>query len=952
MKSLRSLRARADRLLVRVLPDAPHPPGRPLPHPIRVGALLFVCLLAGYLFSFNVDQPAYNGDWYIRYQVTCAIVEHNSFAIQPYRADARSGLGVGYLRYAQYTLGQTTAMIPLYLLGRALAGLRHTNCASDIAPPIVFLTCKALGPLLGALLGVLFFATARLLRSPPRRALALTICFAFGTALWPDVLSNLEHTMESLFLLAAVYAALRYTRLPSPQAQTRPGRLWLLVMGLSSGLVFVTRVAGIIAPPIFALYLFLLHRRRSGTARGALQRDLAIYIAGVAPSIILNAAYNLLRFGSPLRAEPHADATFGVIPLSSLPELLLSPGKGLIWYTPAVLLLLLAARRFWRRAPEAALLFGIICAVYLLFYSSVTYWHGDPAWGPRYLYATLPYLILPLDSVLASFRAYRPRVRGIIIAVLALSFLVQLTAVSVSYWRQFHYIQAAHHDQVTQHVWGYDQNYWWVPSQSPIIYSFAGAVDIMHTYVSHRPLLSYPTSERYSVAQDRCDFHPYGRTSVCLTDYDDLRYRANFNTFSLWWLHTYPWWDKGTVVALATILGSLWLGGLVALAMSFRRLERGAARLRTRMSSVRRRASRSTRPDASLTPLSVSAMLAVALFGGMLGVAGASAPARATPFLHVLPMNAVVRDNGWAYRVLRVMELPTSASTESLRYAVVVLQVRNLMAKPADFKPRWFALTDPKGDNWLLARVTRAVSALQAFRLAWSRIRGHMVVERVLIYIVPSLARQLMLLGPGLSLFHLIVTEGPQGQARPTAPASHPHRSPPRHASRAHQHASHAHQHRAHAQPARRGTPAQPPSQYAVTVRDGLRLRGGAGTSTPIVRLLAVGTVLRVVATRGTWLAVVTSDGTHGYVFGPYTSLLQSVTPGEGAVIAPEPATVLVAADGLNLRDRPDLHGGVLAVEPRGTALVLRAYTRHWAFVELIDGSRGWVWRQLTQRAP
>ena len=128
--------------------------------PWLLAPLLFLCILSGYLLSFNVDKPTHNADWFIRYQVACSIVERNAFYIRPYRDDGRTGPGMGGHKYAQYTLGQTTALIPLYVLGRKLAGLAHTDCDSAVAPPIVFLTAKLLGPLLGALLCTLFFATA------------------------------------------------------------------------------------------------------------------------------------------------------------------------------------------------------------------------------------------------------------------------------------------------------------------------------------------------------------------------------------------------------------------------------------------------------------------------------------------------------------------------------------------------------------------------------------------------------------------------------------------------------------------------------------------------------------------------------------------------------------------------------------------------------------------------
>src|SRR5581483_9617558 len=156
-----------DRAMARVVPAAPYPTARPRRRPLLVGIVLFVCVLSGYLLSFNVDQAAHNGDWFLRYQVACSIVERDSFAIRPYQQDARSGPGQDHQIYTEYTLGQSVALVPLYMLGRALAGRAHTDCDAPVAVPIVLLTCKLLDPILGALLCVLFYATARLLRYSP-----------------------------------------------------------------------------------------------------------------------------------------------------------------------------------------------------------------------------------------------------------------------------------------------------------------------------------------------------------------------------------------------------------------------------------------------------------------------------------------------------------------------------------------------------------------------------------------------------------------------------------------------------------------------------------------------------------------------------------------------------------------------------------------------------------------
>jgi len=727
--------------------------------PWLVGPLLFLCVLSGYLLSYNVDKPTHNADWYLRYTVTCAIVEQNTFAIHPYREDGRTGLGMGGRMYAQYTLGQSTAMIPLYLLGRRLAGLAHTDCAAKVAPPIVLLTCKLLDPILGALLAVLFYAMARLLAYPRRAALALTALLAFGTSLWPDALSNEEHTMESLFLLSAAYAALRYTKLKVESRRSKVGRLWLVAMGLAAGLVFVTRVAGVIALPIFALYLVLLHmhegegRRAKGERRVAgrgeakapplyrplrgnrrftvvlrpspfalrpLGRDLLFFAVGALPSILVNAVYDAIRFGSPLATNPPSkpDQTLGYPPWLGLPNLLLSPGKGLLWYTPALLLLALAIGPFRRRFPAPTLLFAIICGGYLLFYSNVNYWHGDPAWGPRYLYATLPYLILPLGEVFGRWRGYgRPR-RAVLVGVLALSFLVQFSAVTVSYWRHWHYIYGYHYDQVEDHPWGSNLNYWWSPEQSPILISLQGVADITQKYVAHAPLLDHPASQKLSDPREPGYYRVYGQAVIDLTDLDKLRYMTNWNTFTPWWLHVYPWWNLSTVIRLALALVALFLaaGGLLLAILA--RADRGtrapllardgyeateghngaagnghasaggvllaemrvgpeqgpaaipvgesagerrtlAVAARPELQIAAQQDGRQTHGAASLRPLGAATLVAALLYGGIVNVAALRAP-RVTPSLvSTVGMDATVRDGAWAYRVLGVASVPT-----------------------------------------------------------------------------------------------------------------------------------------------------------------------------------------------------------------------------------------------------------------------------------------------------
>ena len=799
-------------------PSASRPLAARLARPWLVGPLLFICILAGYLLSYNVDKPTHNADWYIRYQVACSIVERNAFYIRPYHNDQRTGPGLNGDKYSQYTLGQTTAMIPLYLLGRALGGVAHTNCDTTIAPMIVFLTVKMLDPILGALLCVLFFATARLLRYPPRAALMLTLLLAFGTALWPDVLSNLEHTEESLFLLVAAYAALRYT------LAQRKSQLWALVMGLAAGLVFVTRVAGMIAIPIFALYLVILHRRlRPEGWRRPLARDLGIYALGMAPSILINALFDLLRFGSPFKTGPYPDQSFGYPPWLGIPNLLVSPGKGLFWYVPALFLLAFVARPFWRRFPLPTILFGLIAGIYVVFYGNVNYWHGDPAWGPRYLYAVLPYLILPLGLLPERWKDYRRPMRGLIVGVLAASFLVQLSAVSVSYWRFQYTLYGYHYDQVENHGWGQNLNYFWIPQQSPLVVSLTGLAEVTQNYVAHTPLLQHAADLRLSNPYETCIFQVYGQASLCVTDLEQLRHVANWNTFTMWWAHSFPWWSADTVKRLALVVLAIFLlsgGALLALLTLADRHGResadgyreghdtvtiagsngnghghgngsghvgpldlaalpvlqpahpsratitvGPATLVAEAPAVPRvevrLSEQGSRPITGLAPLGAAALLAGLIYLGIMDVAALNAPRVAAPLVRSVALNTAIHEGSWVYSATGMTSVTTlpgtlTAPVPGHHYVIVRLRLQNLLSRPHNMRPEYFDLTDVAGlaYPWMLG-LNGPAAQLYHLTPFGVNVPAHSTVTSLLVFLVRDDARHLALLGPGIALTHL-----------------------------------------------------------------------------------------------------------------------------------------------------------------------------------------------------
>jgi hypothetical protein len=104
--------------------------------------------------------------------------------------------------------------------------------------------------------------------------------------------------------------------------------------------------------------------------------------------------YNVARFGSPFDTG-YRTAAWDVPPWVGLLGLLLSPGKGLLWYCPPVALGLVGFVPLMRRRPRATFLLGSVAILYLLVHSVYNHWHGSGAWGPRLILLIVPLLLLP-----------------------------------------------------------------------------------------------------------------------------------------------------------------------------------------------------------------------------------------------------------------------------------------------------------------------------------------------------------------------------------------------------------------------------------------------------------------------------------------------------------------------------------------------------------------------------
>lgn len=497
-----------------------------------VGAM-FIFFFAAYAFTASGDIFS-TGDTTIRIEVAENIIGRASVQLHGWTLqfpnhmkreylDPRLDRGLGGLTYSTYLLGQPLAIVPFDYFGQQIA--IHERW--PYGPTVIWFD-HLVGPLFGALEVVVFFLFAVRLGFGKPRALLLTLVFAFATSVWPDEQSVLEHTEVAFFILLGMYFAFRYR-------DQRAGNWYLVLAGAGVGGAAITRYQDA-AIGVLGIGLYLL--LPGGPARGLLPRVRALFLAGLGllPFILFDVWYNLVRFGK-IFVSGHHERVFGYPIWQGLPGLLVSPGKGLIWYSPVIILLIIAAPRFSKRYPALSIAFAATVGAFFLLYSYVTYWHGDPAWGPRYVYATLPYLLLPIGTIFVR-RSRRDLIILLLSAMVILtSFTIQVAAVSVSQWRTWYRVISYEENQDYSWQWIASRyRYFWNPAESPLNYQLHGLYQLAYDNFLHRT--------KYEIVPPDED-----------PTLDGITNTYAINQWNFWWTSSeFNWWMGQDKVILGVVL--------------------------------------------------------------------------------------------------------------------------------------------------------------------------------------------------------------------------------------------------------------------------------------------------------------------------------------------------------------------------------------------------------------
>jgi hypothetical protein len=246
-----------------------------------------------------------------------------------------------------------------------------------------------INPILVAAAAAVFVALARRLRIPPRQAVMGAAVMAVGSPMLQYSTEFFSEPAIAVLSLLAVLALMRNREGGSFSA-------WALGLVLAVAILFrADSVVTLAAPCVLAFPFF----RREKLFRGLV----ALAVPG-AVAVGLTLWHNYARYKDPF--DSGYQEGFKTPVLDGLYGLVLSPGKGALFFFPAFLIGLVGLFVLGRRDRAVTAVIAALVVVRTVFFAAWTQWEGGVGWGPRFLVPSFVLLCLPMA---AAFEALRGR---------------------------------------------------------------------------------------------------------------------------------------------------------------------------------------------------------------------------------------------------------------------------------------------------------------------------------------------------------------------------------------------------------------------------------------------------------------------------------------------------------------------------------------------------------------
>ena len=418
---------------------------------------VFLLFLGIYLATMG--GHLYSPDEEILFRTTESICERFSLSIRPLQGFAtKSGKQGG--EYAQYGVGQPILAAPFYWLGEIIYNVfqpesaplwagdtvqYHDRTPRDVT---VRLGVSLFNPVVTALLCAVLFAFVRYVTRDRAAAWMSTLLFGLGTYAWVHSKPFFTEPLAALCAFSAFF--LLYIGLDKKST----GKI-LIAGGLYAFSLLVRLDSLFMLPGYFVLIFLHNMGKNPASFRQAVQRQFTpgeddshsenpvkryLFFAPLIGSVLIILFLNKLRFGSFFSTgyeDQQEGFKFATPLLIGLHGFLMTPGKGLFFFSPPLILSLFILKKFVKERRNLAIGTLTLIGCFLLIQSKWQNWPGGWCWGPRHIYQIHVFLALPLGFL---FLKRTPGKRRLFAGFLTIGILVQLYGCSqnfIDYYMEF-----------------------------------------------------------------------------------------------------------------------------------------------------------------------------------------------------------------------------------------------------------------------------------------------------------------------------------------------------------------------------------------------------------------------------------------------------------------------------------------------------------------------------------
>ena len=394
---------------------------------------VFFLFLALYLLTMG--GHLYSPDEEILFRMTQSLAERGSLAIEPLQGFATKK-GVDSKEYAQYGIGQPLLTIPFYYLGKAMASVLPAEKSPEwVADTIQYhdrtprdvmlrLGVSIFNQTVSAMLCALLFASAFHITKDRRASWMAALLFGAGTYAWVHSKPYFMEPSAALFLFGSFFLLWRGLEKDSFASVMGAGFLYAYAV--------LIRMDSLFMLPGFAVVIYLSRKR---------QWKPYLFFSPLIISGLIILYLNKMRFGTFLQTgyEDQAEGfKFSTPILGGLYGFLFTPGKGMFWFSPPLVLFFFAFGKFYKMNRVLAL--GLLVCVLSFFLVQCKWqnWAGGWCWGPRHIYQIHVFLALPI--ALLFIKPLGMKMRGVFWAFLTFGFFVQIYGASqnfIDYYSEF-----------------------------------------------------------------------------------------------------------------------------------------------------------------------------------------------------------------------------------------------------------------------------------------------------------------------------------------------------------------------------------------------------------------------------------------------------------------------------------------------------------------------------------